>query len=183
MSERTPPTKAICFIAILARDEAFMTSVRNAFALHYGGVLAESEPFSFAHSSYYADEMGEGLLKRFTAFGMAQKRAHLVDAKVFADTLERESSVLGARRVNIDPGHLHLENVILATGKPFTHRVYLDRGVYADLSLLYNKKARSYTTLPWTYPDYARDETIAFLNDVRIKGRALLHEREWWEER
>ena len=69
------------------------------------------------------------------------------------------------RRINIDPGYLLMERFVLATGKNFSHRIYIGDGIYADLTLMYQKG--SFQTLPWTYPDYAAPEMHAFLMQVR----------------
>jgi hypothetical protein len=69
--------------------------------------------------------------------------------------------------VNIDPGYLLPERLVLATGKNFTHRIYIGQGIYADLTLIFQKGA--FRTLPWTYPDYADRCLIDFLTLVRNK--------------
>jgi hypothetical protein len=69
--------------------------------------------------------------------------------------------------VNIDPGYLVHERFVLATGKNFTHRIHLAEGIYADLTLIYTKGA--FQTLPWTYPDYADEKMLFFLEGVRKK--------------
>ena len=43
------------------------------------------------------------------------------------------------RKINIDPGYISLGNLVLATGKPFAHRPYLGSGIYADLTLVYQR--------------------------------------------
>jgi hypothetical protein len=84
-------------------------------------------------------------------------------------TNEIETSLLGdgKRRVNIDPGLLSQERFVLATGKNFTHRVYLRAGIHADLTLVYQKGA--YSPLPWTYPDYREPEFLHYLKVLRKK--------------
>jgi hypothetical protein len=67
--------------------------------------------------------------------------------------------------VNLDPGLLTPENFILATGKNFSHRVYLGNGVFADLTLVYRNGG--FHPLPWTYPDYASEEVRSLLRDLR----------------
>jgi hypothetical protein len=59
----------------------------------------------------------------------------------------------GKRRVNIDPGYLSASQLVLASTKPFAHRIYIERGIWAEVTLLF--KQGSFTSLPWTYPDYA----------------------------
>ena len=78
----------------------------------------------------------------------------------------------GRRRVNLDPGYLLLERFVLASGKNFTHRIYIGQGIYADLTLMFQKGA--FRTLPWTYPDYAARDMQSFLTQVRRKYAADL---------
>ena len=51
--------------------------------------------------------------------------------------------------------------------KNYIHRIYLSKGVYADLTLIFKKG--TYTPLNWTYPDYADAEMIALFNGIRGK--------------
>jgi len=67
--------------------------------------------------------------------------------------------------VNIDPGYIALEHVILATTKGYAHRIYLKNGIYADLTLIY--RDGTYRPLDWTYPDYAEKDTISLFNRWR----------------
>ncbi|MDY7035886.1 MAG: DUF4416 family protein, partial [Thermodesulfobacteriota bacterium] len=90
-----------------------------------------------------------------------------VIAGIKLKTNELENSYLEdeKRRINIDPGYISLERMVLATGKNYTHRIYLARGIYADLSLIFHRG--SFRPLKWTYMDYADPEIIAYFNDVR----------------
>ncbi len=59
------------------------------------------------------------------------------------------------------------ERFVLASGKNFSHRICIGDGIYADLTLIYHKG--NFQRLPWTYPDYADDVMLAFLEQVRNK--------------
>jgi hypothetical protein len=71
----------------------------------------------------------------------------------------------GKRRVNIDPGYIALEHVVLGTTKGFAHRVYLGQGIFGDLTLMYANS--TYRPLEWTYPDYAGGDIIAMFKRWR----------------
>ena len=71
------------------------------------------------------------------------------------------------RKINIDPGYICLEHIILATTKGYVHRPYLREGIYADLTLIFRNK--SFQPLEWTYPDYRQDEVIRLFNQFRKK--------------
>jgi hypothetical protein len=59
------------------------------------------------------------------------------------------------------------ERFVLATGKNYSHRIYIGKGIYADLTLIYTKGA--FQKLPWTYPDYTDKNMLAYLEHVRNK--------------
>jgi hypothetical protein len=91
----------------------------------------------------------------------------LAAVKRQTNRMEALYAVDNKRRINIDPGYLLLEKFVLATGKNFSHRIYIGQNIYADLTLTYSKG--SFQTLPWTYPDYASPEIRQFLLQVRHK--------------
>ncbi len=76
------------------------------------------------------------------------------------------------RRVNIDPGYIALERLVLATGKNYTHRIYLSKGIYADLTLVFHQG--SFQTLAWTYRDYADTVVIGYFNEIRERYKNQL---------
>ena len=121
----------------------------------WGRVARVSADLPFDHTDYYADEMGGPLVRRVAAFAPLAPLEALVDAKLAC--LELEDALRtpdGRRRVNLDPGMVTPERLVLATCKNFTHRVYLGRGVWADLTLVYTRSG--WMVLPWTFPDFAR---------------------------
>ena len=69
--------------------------------------------------------------------------------------------------VNLDPGYMLHERFVLASGKNFSHRIYVGRRIYADLTLIYTKGR--FQTLPWTYPDYTEQNMLTYLEQVRKK--------------
>jgi hypothetical protein len=54
---------------------------------------------------------------------------------------------------------------VLATGKNYSHRIYIGEGIYAELTLVFERGA--FRPLPWTYPDYADRPLRDFLQRVR----------------
>ena len=90
----------------------------------------------------------------------------LIEAKERTQKLEdRYRDTDGGRRCNLDPGLLSLHNFVLGTHKGYTHRIYLGKGVFADLTLIYQHG--SFSPLEWTYPDYASQDMIQLLNLAR----------------
>jgi hypothetical protein len=91
----------------------------------------------------------------------------LAQIKLATNELEQEYSSGGKRTVNIDPGYMLHERFVLATAKNYSHRIYIGRRIYADLTLIY--KDGRFRALPWTYPDYADERMLTYLQQVRNK--------------
>jgi len=170
MSRRAVPPPAKLLASVIYRDEERFADARGLFAERIGTVERVSGPFPFDFTAYYAREMGAPLTRRFVVASGLVARDSLAAAKEAAERIEDALAVGGRRTVNVDPGLLTEESFILATGKNYSHRVYLRDGVFADLTLVYRKG--EYRALPWTYPDYASDAVRAFLADIRAAYRA-----------
>jgi len=158
-----PPAKLVC--SIFSQQEGLINRVVDALHGTYGNTDFKSPVIPFDITSYYEPEFGSSLKRIFISFAELVSQDALVDIKYVTNKLEQEFSLEAKRQANIDPGILTAERLVLATGKNFTHRIYLGRGVFADLTLIYKKD--SFMTLPWTYPDYASKEVIVFWNNVR----------------
>ena len=169
MSQRNAPAPAGLLFSVIYREEEDFARALRSIADRIGEVACTSGPFPFDRTEYYRKEMGAPLLRRFVLGNDPVSRDELATVKVWAETIEKELSVGGKRTVNIDPGYLTDENVVLATGKNYSHRIYLREGVFADLTLVYEKG--EYRPLPWTYPDYASPEIRAFLGGLRRECR------------
>ncbi len=126
----------------------------------------------FDRTRYYAREMGWPLYRRFISFHDLIRPERIVDIKRTTNHMEGCRLVGGRRTINIDPGYVSLERLILATGKNYTHRIYLSKGIYADLTLIYHKG--SFRPLGWTYRDYADPEVIDYFNHVREQYKRQL---------
>ena len=111
--------------------------------------------------------MGGPLYRRMASFESLVGQDDLSGIKLMTNGIEDRFRTDGNRVLNIDPGYLLKSRFVLATGKDFTHRIYIGDGIYADLTLLY--KNGGFRTLPWTYPDYADTTMIHYLTRVRKK--------------
>jgi hypothetical protein len=166
------PVKLIA--SLFSTDGGLIERVIVHLERTYGPADWISPEILFDRTRYYAKEMGWPLYRRFIAFSQLIPPQHLVDVKLCTNQVEQEYLQQGNRQINVDPGYVAAERLILATGKNYVHRVYLDRGIYADLTLVY--KRRSYRPLEWTYPDYADPQTIAYFNEVRDRYMAQLRD-------
>ncbi|MBP5201651.1 DUF4416 family protein [bacterium] len=172
MSELAEPIKANLTISVMFRDEALLEETRAILEKKYGEIDAVSEVYDFSSiSPYYDPEMGSGIKKIVFSFKEPVPRDLLKDVKLFCVQLEKERSDNGNRLVNLDPGLVTLENFILATGKNYSHRIYLGSGVFAEVTLIFGKK-NAIRELPWSYRDYLYEPARSFLLEVRELYRA-----------
>ena len=163
MSDLTQASKVLPFCSILYRKSKWTEEeLMELLPLHSCDYL-----FEHSHSSmhdYYEKEMGEGLGRFFVFGGTAICRDELINLKIKCDALEKEYSNQG-RSFNFDPGILALEQVVLATGKPYSHRPYLGSGVYAELT--YAWEAGQWGPFPWCYPDYRDPSALEYFGLMR----------------
>ncbi len=167
MSVPHPPLPAKLVIGLfLARKDLF-THLAAELEAAFGRLELVSAWMPFNYTTYYAKEMGADLFRRVLAFRTMIAQERLPEIKLATNAIEQAYAVDGRRRVNIDPGYLLHERFVLATGKNFSHRIYLGQGIFADLALIYRRGA--FQALPWTYPDYADLPLRRFLLTVRGK--------------
>ncbi|MDD5775195.1 MAG: DUF4416 family protein, partial [Candidatus Omnitrophica bacterium] len=131
----------------------------------FGPIDYESPELPFKHTDYYRREFGTCLIRRFIAFSRLIVPSALASIKIRTNKIEHKTSRSGKRLVNIDPGYIDMAKLVLASTKDFCHRIYLDRGIFAEITLVYRKD--SFTRQEWTYPDYRTPEYIAVFNRIR----------------
>lgn len=157
------PVKLIC--GLISNDEALFLAAKRLLEKKFGPVDFESERLKFDHTSYYADELGQDLKRVFLSFKKLFDPSYLSRAKIYSDKIEKFLSCKGKRRINIDPGYIDLAKVVLASTKDFSHRIYLGRGIYAEITLIF--KNGGFQVLDWTYPDYRTSEYLKIVSDIR----------------
>jgi len=167
MSLPQPPQPAKLVVGLFLRKQSLLRAVSEELSSAFGPIDMVSPWLPFNYTSYYETEMGTPLFRRVFAYKHLILQRDLPEVKITTNAVERQYSAGGKRQVNIDPGYLLRERFVLASGKNFCHRIYLDQGIYADLTLVYQKNA--YQKLPWTYPDYADSPVVRFLEHVRNK--------------
>jgi len=166
MGRPKEPLPAKLFMSIIAREEVFFNKGMKGLEETFGEIDFVSERIPFDFTDYYTEEMGENLFRHFITFKNLIDRTRLPEIKIITNRLEEKyANTSGNRRINIDPGYICLEHVILATTKGYSHRPYLRSGIYADLTLLYKNK--SFQPLEWTYPDYRQEDIIKLFNRFR----------------
>ncbi len=170
------PAKLIAGVLLSNPDET-KAPLFQRLERRFGPMDRVSEQSKFDKTTYYDQEMGHPLYRVFVSFRALVAPDTLPDIKLATNQMETSfPNETGGRRVNVDPGILTLQNLILSTTKNYTHRIYLGKGIYGDLTLIFQKG--QYLPLPWTYPDYKDDMTRRFFFDVRETYKTQLKELE-----
>lgn len=169
---RVQPVKL--FVGLLSNDVDLLRRTRQLLARRFGPVDAESDLWPFDQTDYYEPEMGSELQRWFLTFERPIAPDALAEIKSETNDLEErvaeDTLSPGSRPVNIDPGYLDLGKVVLATTKDRSHRIYLSRGIFAEVTLHYVDG--DWQSWPWTYPDYREAHTRAFFETVRERFKA-----------
>jgi len=167
MSIPEEPKPAKLFVSVISSSAERINGTLSGLAVHYGMLDFVSPLLPFNYTDYYCAEMGKVLFRRFASFDRLIRQEDLALIKVQTNALEDEQTEKRNRLVNIDPGYLVAERLVLASGKNYAHRIYLSKGIYADLTLIY--RDRDYQPLAWTYPDYSETEIRRWLRALREK--------------
>ena len=167
MSIPQAPKPAKLVIGLIMKDRSLFESLGVELSAGFGSVDMISSWMPFDYTSYYEPEMGTPLFRRLLTFKQLINQEELPEIKLATNRLEQSVAQNGRRRVNIDPGYLLYERFVLASGKNFSHRIYIGSGIYADLTLIYQRGG--FKKLPWTYPDYADQPMLEFLARIRRK--------------
>jgi hypothetical protein len=159
------PAKLV--ISLLMNEKSLLLDITNEMIPTFGDIDLISGWMDFDYTDYYAGEMGSPLYRRMLVFKSLIEQEALPEIKLSTNALEDRFGEDGKRCVNIDPGYLLLERFVLATGKNYSHRIFIGSGIFADLTLIFQQG--DFQALPWTYPDYSDNQMKVFLKQVRRK--------------
>lgn len=165
MGQTKPPQKVKVVVGYIIKDVNLIKEINEILYSLLGEVDLASEIIDFNFTDYYEKEMGKDLKRQWVSYSNLIMPDFLPDLKIETNKIEDKFSENGKRKINIDPGILTLNNFILATTKNYAHRIYLGKGIYAEVTLIYKNK--KFNNLPWTYPDYQTDFFHNFLLKVR----------------
>ena len=164
-----PVEQVKLFTAILFGNEGVLNTAREKLSSALGPIDMSSPVWSWSHSNYYEKEMGADLKRIFLFFESPFTPDTLADIKNMTNKIEedcgRSHENLPDRVINIDPGYLTRAKVVLASTKDYSHRIYIGKGIYAEVTLFYQDK--TFQSLSHTYPDYRSGEYIALFNMAR----------------
>jgi len=173
---RPPPDADLLVASVLGASLDAVDRACARLAEQLGPLAFSSEPLDFRWTDYYSDELGEEPARRIIAFDKLADAAQLVEIKRATARLEVTLSHGRRRAVNVDPGTLGAEQLVLASTKARGHRLHAGRGVYLELTLIWGPEG--FAPLPWTYPDYASPrlrELFGRLRELLLETRRVRH--------
>lgn len=161
----TKPLPAKLIIGLIYRQGQLKNKALDFLKKKFGKIDFLSRPIDFNYTGYYYPEFGHPLKRIFISFTRLMPEDSLSAIKLYSNKLEERLSSGGKRRINIDPGFLSPGKLVLATTKDNVHRIYLGKGIFAEVTLFY--RAGTYRPWPWTYPDYQSKQYLDIFNAIR----------------
>jgi hypothetical protein len=108
-------------------------------------------------------------LRQFLSFEKLIDPGRLAKIKLRTNKLEQKlAKVLSVplpRPANLDPGTIEPSKLVLATTKNYSHRIYIGRKMFAEVTLIFDKG--HWRPLDHTYPDYRQQCYFDFFDKVR----------------
>ncbi len=163
VSHKALPVKLI--FGFIFKEESAFNKALPSLERSFGKMDFQSQILDFSYTDYYQKELGFGLKKKFCSAKRLIDPSGLYKAKIITNKLEDKLSCSGARTINIDPGYLNLARLVLASTKDYYHRIYLNKGIFAELTLCFQKG--EFRPLEWTYRDYRTSEYNAIFKEIR----------------
>lgn len=157
--------KVKLIIGFIYKDEAIFIKVKEKLRKKFGKIDFVSDYLDFNYTDYYEAEMGKALKRRFVSFTKLIHIQDLYRLKLYTRRLETKFLIAKTRQVNIDPGYIDLAKLVLATTKDYAHRIFLRKGIFAEITLSF--RGNSFSANEWTYPDYCSKEYIDIFNQIR----------------
>lgn len=179
MGEAVGHRPVLPLLVAFSGDASALDWARQQASAAWGPAALESPTFDFAETDYYDASMGPGLLLRIVAFERGMTPDELVERKLATNAWERAYAQGGAcahaRPLNLDPGYLTTAKLVLASTKDHSHRLYLGRGIFGEVTLHFTGGA--WQPRPWTYPNYRRADYHQFFVECREWLRRRERER------
>jgi hypothetical protein len=178
MREIGLPIPVKLFIGMLSPEPELFDACADLVCSEYGPVDYQSEITPWTDSDFYREEMGSGILRKFLFFERVIDPGDISAIKIHTAGIEKNLAVQTGnrmrRRINLDPGYVTEAKVVLATTKDYSHRLYIGKGIYAEVTLRYGNKDRSFIPFDHTYLDYRSEMYITMFNKARELLRTAL---------
>ncbi len=171
MWELKEPKPAKLIVGILASNYQCLHTAADLVTGKLGNADFASDVWPFEKTDYYKDQTGPRILRQFLSFERLIEPGKLAKVKLRTNKLEQKLAKTLAiplpRPVNLDPGIIEPAKLILATTKDYSHRMYIGRKIYAEITLVYDKGR--WQPLDHTYPDYKQQCYYDFFEKVRTR--------------
>lgn len=132
----------------------------------YGEIQVEGQEYDFdKFTKYYQEEMGYGIAKRFLIFKKTLEKKDIADIKIKTTEIEKNFAIDDKRTINLDPGFISKEELVLASFKKGTnYKEQISDTVYAHKVLEF--KEDDAIEFWHTFPDYRANKEF-FLDLVK----------------
>jgi hypothetical protein len=175
MGEITKPAPVKLFVGVLTSLPDILPAAEERLSALYGDIDLKSEPYTFNWTDYYDASMGKPILRYFLGFKNLIDPVSIAGIKTATNKMESkfgEEWTQVSRPVNLDPGYVEQSKLVLASTKNFYHRILMSGGIYAEVTLHYERKA--WRAFPWTFPDFASERYHPFFSSLRKLYREQL---------
>jgi len=161
------------FAGFLFSQRQVLDSAISECVKLWGPVDYQSLVFDFSSSTqYYEDEFGDSIKRIFVSFEKLIQPETLMDIKEASNSIEAGFIETGKRKINIDPGYMDTNKVVLASCKYDQQKIHLGKGIWADITLLYAKG--EFYPLNWTFPDFKKPDYYNCLLKIRDNYKRAL---------
>jgi hypothetical protein len=171
MWELKEPKPVKLVVGVLAANGNCLHAAVEEIRSEFGKMDLVSDIWLFTQTDYYKDETGPDILRQFVSIEKLMDPGELAQIKHQTNQLEKElagkSGLSLARPVNLDPGYIEPSKLVLASTKNYSHRIYIGRKIYAEVTLVFDKGC--WRPLPYTYPDYRQQCYLDFFEKVRAR--------------
>ena len=172
MGEIRTPKKVKFILGVISSKADLFPEVESESKKNFGPIDFKTSLITFDFTDYYTKSMGTSLKRQFFSFDKLMLPDNFAETKIWSNKLEEKlakkySRPDIARPVNIDPGYVDAAKLVLASTKDYSHRIYLKKGIYAEITLRYQHGAFGFWE--WTYPDYQSAEYLKFFTQARNK--------------
>lgn len=138
-----------------------MIDAENAFS----PIDSVSEDFTFIDTTYYDAEVGTPIYRRFYSFEKLVSPDFLASAKLTTNLIEGRFTIGKNRKVNLDVGYMDYDKIVLASAKYGIHKISIGSGIYADMTLHYEKG--KFSPYPWAFLDFQSQYYRSFFLHLR----------------
>ena len=161
------PVKLI--VGILAANHQCLHASIDMLSTKFGRIDLSSDEWPFTKTTYYNEQIGPRILRKFVTIEKLIEPGKLAKIKLqtnkFEQKLAKSLALPVPRPVNLDPGIIEPSKLVLASSKNFSHRIYIGKKMYAEVTLIYDK--RKWRHFEYTFPDYQQQFYQDFFSKVR----------------